>query len=46
MAEKFDTAAVDRAYRIASVFMDAEKRQHDERRMREFVERRNKENWR
>ena len=46
MMEKIDHDAVDRAYRIVSVFMDAEQRQRDEKRMREFIERRNKENWR
>lgn len=45
MEDKADSSAIDRAHRIALVFMDAERRQRDRYRIRAFVERRNNENW-
>ena len=38
--------AVNRAYRIVNVFVDAERRQRDAAQMRAWIEKRNKENWR
>lgn len=37
--------SIDRAYRIVSVFMDAERRQRQEQFMRDFIAKRNAENW-
>lgn len=37
--------SVDRAYRIISVFMEAERRQKQERYLRDYIAKRNAENW-
>lgn len=41
----FDTEALDRAYRVVTVFEDAHRRQEASRQIKEFVARRNKEGW-